>query len=288
MWRIAQQETPRKDLPRTGQPAASRTGRRGHLELHAVDPVPISADQEFRYPHRAEPVARAYPLLPDGGLAGTVARLRRGVRQTGDQKPGRNDPLLSNPSCREQVHRLAPSGVRQRHSPPARRRLPHGRGGAHQQRPSDPPSRPAGRRTGSTEARLDNGRGGTEYPRPTGEPRLHGDSAGDAFLVLGRIPRGACPQGLFRSRKTGQQRGTPGLFAPQGRGQIQGFGAGRGPQSDGLETPPHLAKTPLPRGACRTGKYRSKPPAGTDSKTGCRHGLHLLSSRLGILHAFRP
>ena len=45
------------------------------MELHAVDPLPASVDQEFRHPHRAEPVARTYPFLPDGGLAKVVARL---------------------------------------------------------------------------------------------------------------------------------------------------------------------------------------------------------------------
>ena len=68
------------------------------------------------------------------------------------------------------------------------------------------------------ETRLDTGRRGTKHPRSTGEPRLHGDFAGDAFLVMGRVSRSACPEGLFRSRKAGQQRGAPGLLAPQGRG----------------------------------------------------------------------
>lgn len=44
-----------------------------------------------------------------------MARLRRGVGQTGNYRQGRNRPFLSDPSCREQVHRLASSGVRQRH-----------------------------------------------------------------------------------------------------------------------------------------------------------------------------
>lgn len=56
-------KTSGEDLSGIGQPVTLRTGRYGDMELHAVDPIPISAYKELRYQNRAESFARTYPVL---------------------------------------------------------------------------------------------------------------------------------------------------------------------------------------------------------------------------------
>ena len=52
-----------KNLSGIGQSVDLRTRRYGDMELHAVDPIPISAYKEFCNQNRIEPIARTYPIL---------------------------------------------------------------------------------------------------------------------------------------------------------------------------------------------------------------------------------